>query len=126
MRLTFWALFYKGEVDNVAYMALLVAGLLEVGWAAALKASQGFTRLGPTIITIVLLILSFYLLNIALKQFDIGTTYAIFTGIGTAGTATVGMLFLNETISVGKISALFLLLIGIIGLKLIEQPAKGK
>ena len=126
MRLTFWALFYKGELDNVAYMALLVAGLLEVGWAAALKASQGFTRLGPTIITIVLLILSFYLLNIALKQFDIGTTYAIFTGIGTAGTATVGMLFLNETISVGKISALFLLLIGIIGLKLIEQPAKGK
>lgn len=110
----------------MAYMALLAAGLLEVGWAAALKASHGFTRLGPTAITIVLLILSFYLLNIALKHFDIGTTYAIFTGIGTAGTATVGMLFLNETISIGKIGALLLLLIGIVGLKLIEQPAKGK
>ncbi|ANK59187.1 DMT family transporter [Loigolactobacillus backii] len=102
----------------MAYISLLIAGLLEVGWATSLEASHGFTQLGPTLLTVFLLVCSFYFLNFALRAFGVGVTYAVFTGIGTAGTSLVGMAILGEPVSVGKLLALGILLLGIIGLEL--------
>lgn len=106
---------------------LLLAGLSEIGWAFGLKYSNGFTVPLPTIITIVLIIISFWLFSSAMKTIPIGTAYAVFTGIGAAGTIIFGMIFLNEEGGWLKIFFLFLLLGGIIGLKMTttdEETAK--
>lgn len=104
----------------MAWFILLLAGLTEIGWAIGLKYSEGFTNLPVSLVTIVFMIISFFLFAIALKKIPIGTAYAIFTGIGAAGTALIGILFLNETRDLLKIASLILLIGGLIGLKLIE------
>ena len=99
------------------WLLLLLAGLLETGWAIGLKYSQGFTKLGPSVVTIGLMIASFFLLSRALKTIPIGTGYAVWTGIGAVGTVIVGMIFLGESRDVGRICCLFLIVAGIVGLK---------
>lgn len=101
----------------MAWLLLIVAGLFETAWAIGLKYTQGFTRLGPTIFTITTLAISMYLLGLAARTLPMGTAYAVWVGIGAAGTALLGMMLLNEPVSFGRICFLILLLLAIMGLK---------
>ncbi|HRL11369.1 MAG TPA: quaternary ammonium compound efflux SMR transporter SugE [Aggregatilineales bacterium] len=100
------------------WVILTIAGLLEVVWALMLKQSEGFSKPVPTVIFIVSLILSMVLLSIALRSLPVGTAYAVWTGIGAAGTAIIGMLILGESRDVLKLVSLVMLIAGIIGLRL--------
>ena len=104
----------------MAWVLLLLAGLLEVGWAIGLKYTQGFTKLWPSVGTISAMIVSFLLLSRALRVIPVGTGYAVWTGIGAVGTVIVGMAFLGEPRDTGRILCLVLILSGIIGLKAIS------
>jgi quaternary ammonium compound-resistance protein SugE len=105
----------------MAWIYLLVAGLLEVAWAIGLKYTEGFTRLWPTVITVVLMIGSFFALAQAVNPrqspIPIGTGYAIWTGIGAIGTAILGMILFAESASPARLACLALVIVGIIGLK---------
>jgi quaternary ammonium compound-resistance protein SugE len=100
------------------WILVIVAGLFEIGWAVGLKQSHGFTRLGVSALTIALMIVSFVLLSIAMKSLPAGTAYAVWTGIGAIGTAFVGIVYLGEPANAGRIAALLLIAIGIVGLRL--------
>lgn len=102
----------------MAWVSLVIAGLLEVVWAIGLKYSNGFTRLGATILTIAALVGSFVLLGRAAKTLPIGTAYAIWVGIGAVGAAIGGMVLLGERASIARVAFLSLIVVGIIGLKL--------
>lgn len=108
----------------MAWLYLIVGGFLEIAWAFGLQESHGFTRLVPSILTVLGLIASFALFARAMRVIEIGTAYAIFTGIGTAGTALVGILFLDEPAEVGKLVFITILIGGIIGLKVISGEKK--
>lgn len=100
------------------WLYLLIAGLLEVAWAIGLKYSDGFTKLWPTVITVVLMIGSFIALAQAVKGLqNIGTAYAIWTGIGALGTAILGMILFNEDRSLARLACLALVIVGVVGLK---------
>lgn len=101
---------------------LFLAGLLEIAWATGLKLSHGFTRPGIALLTLCAMILSFFFLSLSLKTLPLGTAYAIWTGIGALGAVVVGILFFGESLSLGRIVSLILILVGIIGLKL-TSPA---
>jgi quaternary ammonium compound-resistance protein SugE len=101
----------------MAWVILFLAGLLEMVWALLLKQSEGFTRPAPTIGFVISLFLSMFLLAQALKTLPVGSAYAVWTGIGAAGTAIVGMLWLGESRDVLKLVSLVLLIAGIIGLR---------
>ena len=103
---------------KTAWVLLAIAGLLEVCWATGLKYTQGFTQLVPTVFTVGTLSLSMYLLAKATEQLPIGTAYAVWVGIGAAGTAVLGVALFGETLSVLRAFFLILLLASIIGLKL--------
>lgn len=105
----------------MAWLWLVLAGLLEIGWAVGLKYTQGFTRLWPSIGTVVCMAASFALLSLALKTLPIGTAYAIWTGIGAAGTAVVGMIFLGEPRELARIGCLVMIVTGVVGLKLVSR-----
>jgi quaternary ammonium compound-resistance protein SugE len=96
---------------------LVVAGVLEVVWAVGLKFTDGFTRLWPSVWTLAAMLASFYLLSRALQTLPVGTGYAVWTGIGAAGTAIVGMLVLGESASTWRLFSLALIVAGIVGLK---------
>lgn len=100
------------------WIILILAGLFEVAWALLLNQSQGFTRLWPTVGFLITVFLSMFLLSIALKSLPVGTAYAVWTGIGAAGTAIVGMIWLGESRDVLKLVSLLLLVAGIIGLRI--------
>lgn len=104
----------------MAWLFLFLAGLTEIGWAIALKYSHGFTRIIPSVITIVVMISSFFLLAQSLKTIPIGTAYAIWTGIGIVGTVILGIILFDEPISFIRLLFLLLILIGIVGLKLTQ------
>ncbi|WP_309122325.1 quaternary ammonium compound efflux SMR transporter SugE [Paenibacillus sp.] len=101
----------------MAWIYLLAAGVFEVVWAIALKASHGFTRLYPSLVTLVFMALSFYLLALATKTLPIGTAYAVWTGIGALGAAVIGMVALHEPVSALRLLFLALVLVGLVGLK---------
>ena len=102
----------------MAWLIILAAGLFETGFAVALKMSHGLTRIWPTAIFAACALASFALLTIALRKLEVGAAYAVWTGIGAAGTAVVGMAFLGDTVSTTKIVAICLILAGVIGLNL--------
>ena len=104
---------------NLAWAILVVAGLLEVGWAIGLKYTEGFTRLLPSLWTIASMILSIVLLGLALKTLPVGTAYAVWTGIGAVGTAALGIYLFAEPATVARLLCIGLILSGIIGLKLV-------
>ncbi|QED49436.1 DMT family transporter [Cytobacillus dafuensis] len=108
----------------MAWIYIIIAGLLEIVWVIGLKYSHGFTKLIPSIITILIILFSFYLLSKALHSIPLGTGYAIFTGIGTVGTVLVGILFWEESINPQKLFFVTLILFGIIGLKIIPEEPK--
>ena len=101
----------------MAWVVLIIAGLLEIAWAMGLKYTEGFTRLWPTVGTVAALIASVGLLGIAAKTLPIGTAYAVWTGIGAAGTVICGMIFLNEPVATARLVCVGLILAGVIGLK---------
>jgi len=104
----------------MAWIYLLIAGITEIVWAIGLKEAHGFTVLLPSIVTIIFIVVSFFLFAKAMETIPIGTAYAIFTGIGAAGTAVVGILLFAEGAGAGKLFFLGLLLVGIVGLKLAD------
>ncbi|MGO0060363.1 DMT family transporter [Brevibacillus fluminis] len=108
----------------MAWVFLIVAGLFEVVWAMAMKYSEGFSRLWPTVITIAGMMVSFYFLSLALKTLPIGSAYAIWTGIGALGTVIFGMVFLGEPRHTLKLVFSALLIISIIGLKVTSGSAE--
>lgn len=105
----------------MAWIMLVVAGLLEVVWAIALKQTDGFTRLWPSLIGIGAAVTSFVLLTLALKSLPVGTAYAVWVGIGAIGVALAGMLALGEAATPARIGLLSLILVGIVGLKIVES-----
>jgi quaternary ammonium compound-resistance protein SugE len=102
----------------MAWLALAVAGLFETGFAVSLKLSHGMTRLWPTVSFAACALLSFVLLNFALRTLEVGTSYAVWTGIGATGTAIAGLIFLGEAVSTLKLVSIGLILAGIVGLNL--------
>jgi quaternary ammonium compound-resistance protein SugE len=102
----------------VAWVLLLVAGLLEVGWAVGLKYTEGFTKLWPSVFTLVAMVLSVLLLATAMKSLPVGTSYAVWVGVGAVGTAILGIVLFGEPATIGRLVSLGLILAGIIGLKL--------
>ena len=101
----------------MAWIILLIAGLLEVVWAIGLKYTHGFTRLTPSIITIAAMVVSMLLLANAMKTLPAGTAYAVWTGIGSVGAAIMGMVLLGESTNIARIISLCLIVVGILGLK---------
>ena len=100
------------------WMLLIVAGLLEVGWAIGLKYTEGFTRLWPSVFTLLAMVLSVLLLGVAMKSLPVGTSYAVWVGVGAVGTAILGMVLFGEPATLARIASLGLIVAGIVGLKL--------
>jgi quaternary ammonium compound-resistance protein SugE len=105
----------------MAWVLILAAGVFETGFAVMLKLSDGFTKLLPTVLFCVFALASFGLLNLALKDLPVGTAYAVWTGIGAAGTAVVGILALGEPSDALRIACISLIVIGAIGLQAVES-----
>ncbi|WP_308418647.1 quaternary ammonium compound efflux SMR transporter SugE [Chitinimonas arctica] len=103
----------------IAWIILLLAGLLEVAWAVGLKYSAGFTRLWPSLATVAAMAASVALLGLALRTLPLGTAYTVWTGIGAVGTVILGMLLFGEPISPARLLCVSLIVIGILGLKLL-------
>ena len=104
---------------NLAWAILFIAGLFEVGWAIGLKYTEGFTRLVPSAPTLSAMILSIVLLGLALKTLPVGTAYAVWTGIGAVGTATLGIYLFGEPATAARLASIGLIIAGIVGLKLV-------
>lgn len=102
----------------MAWFYLVLAGLFEVAWAICLKRSDGFRLLGPSLATVALMAVSIGLLALALRSLPVGTTYAVWTGIGAVGTAIFGMVFLGEPRDALRVASLILIGLGVLGLKL--------
>ena len=111
---------------NTAWALLVISGLLEIAWAYTMKLSHGFTVLWPSVITIVILILSFFMLAKAVNTLGIGLSYAVFTGIGVVGTTVISIFVLGEGASPLKLVSLSVLIVGILGLKLCDKEGQEK
>ena len=101
----------------MAWVYLIIAGMFEITWAIGLKYADGFTRLVPSVITVIGMILSVVLLGMALRELPVGTGYAVWTGIGTVGAAILGMILFNEPATAIRLGCIALIVVGIIGLK---------
>lgn len=102
----------------MAWLMLIVAGSFEVVWAIGLKYAEGFTRFWPSVITVVAMLVSIVLLGLAMKSLPVGTSYAVWVGVGAVGTAILGIVLLGESASPGRLASLALIVAGIVGLKL--------
>src|SRR6201995_6216595 len=102
----------------MSWILLLIAGWLEVAWAAGLKTSDGFTRLWPSVFTVVTALGSFVLLAMAMRQLPLGTAYAVWTGIGAVGAFIFGIVMMGEALTLPRVVCALLIVIGLIGLKL--------
>lgn len=103
----------------MSWLYLVLAGLLEIGWAVGLKYTEGFSRPGATLLTLGAMVLSVALLGVALRTLPVGTGYAVWTGIGTVGTVLVGILLMGEAASPARLFSIGLIIAGIAGLKLL-------
>jgi quaternary ammonium compound-resistance protein SugE len=113
----------RGGPVRTAWLLVLVAGLLETGFAVSLKASEGFSKMLPTLSFAVCAVGSFALLSTALRDLPVGPAYAVWTGIGAAGTALVGILVLGESTSTLKLLSIVLVVAGVVGLQLSSEGA---
>ncbi|MFC5387144.1 quaternary ammonium compound efflux SMR transporter SugE [Aquamicrobium segne] len=104
----------------MSWVLLFIAGLFEVGWAIGLKYTDGFTKVTPTILTALSMLVSVVLLGLALKHLPVGTGYAVWTGIGTIGTALLGVILLGEPATAARLGCIALIIAGIAGLKLVS------
>ena len=103
----------------MAWIYLFIAGLFEVGWAIGLKYTEGFSRLVPSVLTVGAMVASIVLLGIALKTLPVGTAYAVWTGIGAVGNATLGIYLFGEPATAARLASIGLIVAGIVGLKLV-------
>ena len=103
----------------MAWVMLFVAGLFECAWAVGLKYSEGFSRPVPSALTIAAMLVSFWLLSVAMKTVPVGTAYAVWTGIGAAGVAVAGMLLFDEPRDLGRLLCIFLIIAGVAGLRVL-------
>lgn len=108
----------------MAWVYLILAGICEIGWAYGLKYSEGFTKPVVSIVTVAVMIISFVLLSQAMKTLPLGTAYGIWTGIGAAGTAILGIVFLNEPRDLVRILCILMIVAGVVGLKIFSGEAK--
>ena len=102
----------------MAWVVLVLAGLFEIGWAIGLKYTEGYTRLWPSIGTVLAMVVSVLLLGVATKSLPVGTAYAVWVGVGAVGTAILGIVLFGEAANAGRIASLVLIVVGIVGLKL--------
>lgn len=102
----------------MAWLLLVLAGLFEIGWAIGLKYTDGFTRFWPSVGTAAAMVISVVLLGIAMKSLPVGTSYAVWVGVGAVGTAILGILLFGESANAGRLLSLGLIVAGIVGLKL--------
>lgn len=102
----------------MAWIILVVAGLFEVGWAIGLKYTEGFSRLWPTVGTLLAMVMSVWLLSIAMKSLPVGTAYSVWVGVGAAGTVILGIVLFGEPANAARLISVALIIIGIVGLKL--------
>lgn len=112
--------FNDQEGKYMQWVLLGIAGLLEMCWAVGLKCSQGFSKLVPSIFTVLGMIASFYFLSLALRDLPLGTAYAIWTGIGTVGTVILGMILFKEAVDPIRLLFISFIIIGIVGLKIVS------
>jgi len=104
----------------MAWAYIAIAGLFECGWAIGLKYTDGFTKLVPSLLTVSAMVISFWLLSVAMKTIPIGTAYAVWTGIGAVGVAIIGMILFGESRDIIRVFCLLLIVSGIVGLKLVS------
>ncbi|WP_375451664.1 quaternary ammonium compound efflux SMR transporter SugE [uncultured Devosia sp.] len=104
----------------MAWVYLVIAGILEMGWAIGLKYTEGFSRLTPTVLTVAAMVASVVLLGLALRDLPVGTGYALWTGIGTVGTAILGMMLFGDPATIARLASIGLIIAGIAGLKLLS------
>lgn len=105
----------------MAWLYLLIAGLLEVVWATALKFSDGFSRILPTVVALTTAWASFWFLSLAIRKIPIGTAYAVWVGIGAVGVAVVGMVWFRESRDFWRVFFIGLIVVGVVGLKLVSR-----
>jgi quaternary ammonium compound-resistance protein SugE len=110
----------------MAWVILFIAGLLEIGWAVGLKYTEGFTRLWPTVATAVALVASMSLLGIAVRTLPLGSAYAVWTGIGSVGTAVLGIVLFREPATALRLLCIGLIVVGIVGLKVASSTPSGE
>jgi quaternary ammonium compound-resistance protein SugE len=108
------------RTTTMAWTLLFVAGLCEIAWAVGLKYTEGFSRLWPSVLTLLMMVVSIVLLALALKQIPLGTGYAVWTGIGAVGAAVAGMLLFGESREVLRLMFIGLIVAGIVGLKTVS------
>ena len=104
-----------------SWIILVIAGLLETGWAIGMKYSEGFTKLMPSVFTIVTMTVSVFMLAFAMKSLPVGTAYSVWTGIGAGGTVVMGNMLFGDSTSPARVFCVALILIGIIGLKFVSE-----
>jgi quaternary ammonium compound-resistance protein SugE len=104
----------------MAWIYLLLAGVFEIGFAIGLKYTEGFTRLWPSVMTVIAAAISLWLLTQALRTIPVGTAYAIWTGIGAVGVATLGIVLFSESASPARLACIALIIAGVVGLKLVS------
>ncbi len=102
----------------MTWIILTIAGFFEVGWAIGLKYTAGFTRLWPTVGTLLSMIISLWLLGIAMKSLPVGTAYAVWVGVGAVGTVVLGIVLFGEPVNIARLISIVLIIAGIVGLKL--------
>ena len=102
----------------MAWIVLMTAGLFEVAWAIGLKYTEGFTRLWPTVGTVLAMVISLWLLGIAMKTLPVGTAYSVWVGVGAVGTVLLGIVLLGEPANAARLISVALIIAGIVGLKL--------
>lgn len=115
-----------GREKQIAWLCLIIAGLVEFVWGYFMKESHGFTILLPSIIAIFFIVVSFFLLERGVRAFGIGMSYGVFTGLGIAGTTIIGIVALGESVSLAKILSLIVLMAGIIGIKFCDGQGEAK
>src|SRR5690606_40011738 len=103
----------------MAWILLFLAGLLEVGWAIGLKYTEGFTRLWPTVATAASMLLSLWLLGLAMRSLPVGTAYPVWVGVGAVGTVILGVVLLGEPASLARLGCVALIVAGVVGLRLV-------
>ncbi len=109
------------KIFIMAWIYLFIAGIFEIGWAIGMKYTNGFTRFWPVVFTLASMFLSVYLLSLATKTIPIGTAYAVWTGIGIAGTSVLGIILFNEPVEVLRLVFIAMILVAIVGLKIITR-----
>lgn len=105
----------------MSWFILFIAGLFEIAWAVGIKYTEGWTRLWPSVLTLIAMVVSFFFLSLALKHLPMGTAYAVWTGIGTIGTVVYGIVFFKEPTDILRIACIMLIIFGIVGLRILAK-----